>query len=66
MCAMTPAFFKEYGLVIFAAIGALAIIGTAWWTKGSNAWLYVFCVWSILYAAFEVYSNMKKKRSVRS
>lgn len=62
---MTPA-FKKYGLISFALIGALAIIGTAWWSNGTdennNAWLYVFCIWLILYSAFEVYSRKKKDK----
>ena len=59
---MSPAFLKKYGLVIFALIGALAIIGTALWSKGTNAWFYVFCIWLILYSALEVYSRKKKDK----
>ncbi len=38
-------------------IGALMIVGTAWFSKGSeaNTWLYVFSVWMILFSAFQVY-----------
>ncbi len=58
--------FKKHGLIIFALIGALAIIGTAWYANGNdennNAWLYVFCIWLILYSGYEVYSKRKKNR----
>ncbi len=56
--------FKKHWQIIFALVGALAIIGTAWWANGTdennNAWLYVFCIWLILYSAIEVYTNKKK------
>jgi hypothetical protein len=57
---------KQYGLITFALIGALAIIGTAWWAneRGENddTWLYIFAIWLILYAAYEVYSKKKKDK----
>jgi hypothetical protein len=56
---------KKYGQVIFAIIGALATIGTALWENGSEGdkviWLYVFCVWLVLYSALEVYLSKKQK-----
>ncbi len=55
---------KNYVMIGFALIGALAILGTAWWANGNdennNAWLYVFCIWLVLYSALEVYLNKKK------
>jgi hypothetical protein len=57
---------KKYGQIILATIGALAIIGTAWWANGTDenndAWLYVFCIWLILYSALEVYLKKKKDK----
>ncbi len=53
---MTP-LFKKHGMIIFAAVGALAILGTALWFKDTeyeNAWLYVFTIWLVLYSALEV------------
>jgi ABC-type polysaccharide/polyol phosphate export permease len=61
---MTPT-FRKYGQIILALISALAIIGTALIADGTeyeNAWLYVFCIWFILFLAFEVYSRKKKDK----
>lgn len=57
--------FKKYGQIILAIIGALAIIATALWlkdTKYENVWLYVFCIWLILYSVLEVYLKKKKDK----
>ena len=55
---------KQFGTIIISVIAAFAILGAAWWSKGTeheNAWLYVFCIWCVLFAAFEVYSKKKDK-----
>jgi hypothetical protein len=50
--------------IIFALIGAAAIIGTALWSVGTpyekNAWLYVFSAWLVLNSILEVYLSKKK------
>lgn len=64
---MTPG-FKTHGQIIFALIGALAIVGSAWWTRGTentDTWLYVFSIWMILFSAFEIYSSVKAARLSR-
>ncbi len=62
---MTP-IFRKHGSIIISLIGALGIIITAWWANGTEyndtAWLYAFCIWLILYSAFEVYSNIRKNK----
>ena len=61
---MTPT-FKKNGTIIMSVIAAIAILATAYLAKGSeyeNAWLYVFVIWSFLFAAFEVYYNYKKNK----
>ncbi len=59
---MTP-MFKAYGSIIISLIGALVIIATAWWSKGTawndTAWLYAFGFWLIAFTVFEVYSRKK-------
>lgn len=58
---------KKYGRIIFALIGAIAIIGTALWSAGTayekNAWLYVFSIWIVLNSILEVYLSKKEKDS---
>jgi hypothetical protein len=52
-------------MVSFAMIGAVAILITAWMVNGSqreDAWLYVFCIWLVLYGAMEAYFQWKKGR----
>jgi len=62
---MTP-LFKKFGSIIISIIGAIGIIATAWITKDTEyndtAWLYAFCVWLILFSAFEAYSSLKKNK----
>ena len=61
---MTPT-FKKNGTIIMSVIAAIAILATAYLAKGSeyeNAWLYIFVIWSFLFAAFEVYYNYKKNK----
>ncbi len=61
---MTPT-FKKNGTIIMSVISAITIVATAYLAKGSeyeNAWLYVFVIWSFLFAAFEVYYNYKKNK----
>ena len=56
--------FKKYGQVLFAVIGAVAILGTALWTKDTeyeNAWLFVFTIYFIVYAVVELYFAKNKK-----
>lgn len=48
-----------------ALIGAFAIIGAAWWTRGAehnDTWLYVFSVWMILFSAIEIVKVPKVSR----
>ena len=62
---MTPT-FKKNGTLIMSVIAAITMLATAYLTKGSeyeNAWLYVFVIWSFLFAAFEAYDNHKKNKS---
>ena len=52
---MTPT-FKKKGTLIMSVIAAITMLATAYLAKGSeyeNAWLYVFVIWSFLFAAFE-------------
>ncbi len=62
---MTPT-SKSVGHIIIAVLGALAILGTAWRTKGTEwndtGWFYAFCVWLFLHSVFEVYSRKKGKK----
>lgn len=53
--------FNKYGSVVFSVVGALIILGAAWWAKGTendDTWLYVFSVWMILFSAMEAYSSV--------
>lgn len=57
-------FIKQFGPLILAIVGVLAIVATAWFGKDTeyeNAFFYVFCIWLILYSIFEVYSKRKGK-----
>lgn len=61
-------FLKDNWQVAFALTAAFAVIGAAWWLNGSereDAWLYIFCVWLILYSAYEVYATWKKNHDKR-
>ncbi len=57
---MTPSLKAQRGIIVFSIIGALMIVGTAWFSKGPEAdtWLYVFSIWMILFSAFQVYSTV--------
>ena len=59
---MTPT-FKKNGTIIMSVIAAITMIATAYLApEYENAWLYVFVIWSFLFAAFEVYYNYKKNK----
>ena len=59
---MTPT-FKKNGTIIMSVIAAITMIATAYLApEYENAWLYVFVIWSVLFAAFEVYYNYKKNK----
>lgn len=60
---MTP-MIKKHGSIIISLVGAVGIVVTAWWSKGTQyndtAWLYAFCVWLFFFSAFEAYTSMSK------
>jgi len=59
---MTPT-LKKNGTIIMSVIAAITMIATAYLApEYENAWLYVFVIWSFLFAAFEVYYNYKKNK----
>jgi hypothetical protein len=50
--------------MLLSIVTAVAIIVTAWLTKGTeheNAWLYVLVVYAALSAALEIYLARKKR-----
>ncbi len=56
---------KNLLMVSFAMVGAVAILITAWVVNGSereDAWLYVFSIWLVFYAAIEAYFQWKKDK----
>lgn len=57
---MIPSLKTQGGMIVFSIIGALMIVGTAWFSKGSEAdtWLYVLSIWTILFSAFQVYGTV--------
>lgn len=51
---------KRNGMILLSVIGAIAIIGTALLTRGTEnegAFFYVLAIWFVLFGAFEVYSR---------
>jgi len=57
--------FKKNRTLIMSVIAAITMITTAYITKGSeyeNAFLYIFIVWSFLFAVFEGHDNYKKNK----
>ncbi len=45
-------------------VWGLVVIATAWWTRDTDyrdAWIYLFFVWAVLFAAFEAYYSYKNR-----
>ena len=58
---MTPK-SKQFGHLIISVIASISILVVAYFEVGpENAWLYLIAVWSVLFAAFELYSNLNNK-----
>ena len=54
---------KRYGQVLLSVIAAIAIIGTALLTRGTeneNAFFYVVMIWLLLMAALELYARNRR------
>jgi|GEM_PF-6484847 len=47
------------GTIVTAIIAAIAMLATA---HNGNTWLYIFIIWIVIFAAFEVYYSRKNKR----
>ncbi len=56
---MTASLKTQGGMIVFSIISALMIVGTAWFSKGSEAdtWLYVLSISMILFSAVQIYST---------
>ncbi len=57
---MTPT--KKLGLPLMIFIGGTAVLAAVWWMNGAERdelWLYIFSVWLVLYAAYEVFVGRK-------
>ena len=53
------------GTIVLSIIWVFVLLGTTWWTKGTeyqNAWLYLFGIWAVFFAAFEVYYSRKNNK----
>ncbi len=59
---MTPTTRKWSSLIVFVL--GTGILGTVWWMNGAQKdelWLYIFCVWLVIYAAYEVFVSGRKR-----
>lgn len=59
---MTQTFIK-FGTVIFAVI-AIVFLAATYVVNGSEketAWLYIFCIWLVIYSAFIAFPKKKDK-----
>lgn len=61
--------FKKYGVIILSVIVAIAILLTAFITKGTeheNAWLYIVCLGTAFIIAFDAYAKKKNDKGQRT
>lgn len=57
---------KRYGQILLSVIGAIAILGTAYLTKGTeneNAFFYVLAIWLVLFGALEVFYSRNRRKN---
>jgi len=56
---------KKLGIPLIVFIGGTALLGTIWWINGAereDLWLYLIAVWFMLYAAYELFVGMNKRK----
>ncbi len=58
----------KYGMLLILVVAVLAMLGTAWWGKGTeleNAWIYILAAYFLISAAVEVFTAYSKRKKER-